>query len=343
MTRGTPTLAFVGREWRFLLFGALLMFWTSPGQTYLMGLFGEDLRRDFGLGHGAFGALYTAATVVSAAMLWPAGRLVDRLRLGRFAWWVCAAIAIATAAMALVSGLVSLFFGILAVRFLGQGMMAHIATTAMARRYEAERGRAVAITGFGFPISQAVLPPLITVGLTVAPWQQLWIALGAALAVTLLPTLPFLLKCTAGQDSRGPDALIQSEIGQRQWTRAEMPRDRRFPLIVPMVMTMPALYTGVIFHQKHLIAVDKGWDFLWWSLCFTGYAVAQVGGGFLAGWLVDRASARRFAPWMLTPFAVSMVLLAAARDPAWAPVVLVAMGLSGGAINPALAALWAEL
>lgn len=104
MRDGTPTIAFVRREWRFLLFGALVMFWTSPGQTYLISLFGDELRRDFGLGHGEFGLLYTGATLVSAAILWPAGRLVDRLRLAKFVWWVCAAMAVSAAAFSLVSG-----------------------------------------------------------------------------------------------------------------------------------------------------------------------------------------------------------------------------------------------
>ena len=79
MPNGTPTLAFMRREWRFLLFGALLMFWTSPGQTYLISLFGDQLRHDFGLSHGDFGSIYTLATIASAAILWSAGRLVDRL------------------------------------------------------------------------------------------------------------------------------------------------------------------------------------------------------------------------------------------------------------------------
>ena len=216
MTAGTPTLAFMRREWRFLLFGALVMFWTSPGQTYLISLFGDVLRREFQLSHTDFGGIYTAATLVSAAILWPAGRLVDRLRLGRFVWWVCVAMAAGAAAFSQVSGSVSLFFSILIVRFLGQGMMTHIAVTAMARRYVAERGRAIAIAGFGFPIAEGTLPPLITIGLTVTTWPNIWVVMGLAVAVTMLPTIPFLLKRTAGQAGHGPEALSSLNAGQRQ-------------------------------------------------------------------------------------------------------------------------------
>ena len=343
MRDGTPTNAFVRREWRFLLFGALVMFWTSPGQTLLISLVGDELRRDFGLGRGDVGLLYTGATLVSAAILWPAGRLVDRLRLAKFVWWVCAAMAVSAAAFSLVSGPVTLFLGILFVRFLGQGMMSHIAVTAMARRYVGERGRAIAIAGFGFPIAEGVLPPLITIGLTMTSWQNIWIVLGLGVALTMLPSVPFLLRRTAGQDGQGPDALSKHDGAQRQWTRGEMLRDGRFLMVAPLVMTMSAIFTGIIFHQKFIIATAKQWDFLWWSVCFGVFAVCQVAGSFSTGWLVDRISAKRIAPFVLVPFGISVAILGISETEVWAPVVMATMGLSAGATNPSYSSLWAEL
>ncbi len=343
MLHGTHTIAFMRREWRFLLFGSLVLFWTSPGQTYLISLFGDELRRDFALSHSEFGSYYTAATLVSAALLWPGGRLVDRLKLSKFVWWVCAAMAIGAAAFSLVEGPVTLFLGILVVRFLGQGMMSHIAITAMARRYVRERGRAIAIAGFGLPIAEGVLPPLITFGLSVTAWQNIWLAMALGVALTLLPTVPFLLARTERQDGHGPDALVLHDESQRHWTRGEMLRDRRFLMIAPLVMTMSAIFTGVIFHQKFIIAEAKQWDFLWWSLGFSVFAVCQVGGSFTAGWLVDRITARRIAPFVLAPFAVSMAVLGAGQHAYWVPIVLGTMGMSAGATNPVFSSLWAEL
>ncbi len=343
MPTGTPTIAFMRREWRFLLFGALVMFWTSPGQTYLISLFGDQLRHDFDLSHSDFGLIYTLATLTSAALLWPGGRLVDKLRLAKFVWWVCALMVVGAMTFSLVQGPISLFFGILFVRFLGQGMMSHIAVTAMARRYQAERGRAIAIAGFGFPIGEGIFPPLITIGLTLTSWQNIWIGMGIAAAVMLLPTVPFLLKRTAGQDGQGPNALAGKTDLQRQWTRGEMLRDRRFFMIAPLIMTMSAIFTGIIFHQAHIIANVKGWDFLWWSVCFSGFAVCQVMGSFSAGWLVDRISARRIAPFVLMPFAVSLVILGFGQHEYWAIAIMACMGLSAGATNPTFSSLWAEL
>lgn len=343
MSSGTPTVSFMIREWRFLLFGGLVVFWTSPGQTYLISLFGDQLRHDFGLSHTDFGSIYTAATLVSAAILWPAGRLVDKLRLAKFVWWICAAMVVGTFAFSFIEGPITLFLGILFVRFLGQGMMSHIAVTAMARRYVAERGRAIAIAGFGLPIGEGLLPPLITIGLTITTWQNIWVGMSLLAAVTLLPTVPFLFKRTTDQDGRGPEALARAEQSQRQWTRGEMLRDSRFFLVAPLVMTMSAIFTGIIFHQKFIIASVKDWDFLWWSLCFSSFAVFQVIGSFSAGWLVDRISAKRIAPFVLLPFALSLVILGLAEDEYWAIVIMATMGTSAGSTNPVFSSLWAEL
>ena len=343
MANWPTTLIFMRGEWRFLIFGCLLMFWTSPGQTYLVSLFGDVLRLEFKLSHSQFGGIYTSATLASALILWSAGRLVDRLRLFDLAWWICFAMAISATVFSQIQGPISLFFGILLVRFLGQGMMSHIATTAMARRYASERGRAIAIAGFGFPIAEGTLPPLITFGLTLTNWQSIWVFLGLAVAVTTLPTIHFLLRSTIDQDCPGTGLRSQVSSSQRNWTRAEMLRDTRFLMIAPQVMIMSSVFTGIIFHQTHIIGTIKEWDFLWWSFCFAAFAVCQVSSSFITGWLIDKISARAVTPYVLAPFAVSLLLLGAVEAEFWAIVILATMGLSAGATNPSFSSLWAEL
>ncbi len=343
MHKNITTVNFIFREWKFLLFGALVMFWSSPGQTYLISLFANEMRADFSLTHLQLGSLYTVATLISASILWPAGMLVDRLPLANFVWWVSAIMALSTSAVTLVSGPTTLFLSILVVRFLGQGMMSHIAITAMARRYVAERGRAIAIAGFGFPIAEGILPPIITIGLTIFHWKSIWAAMGLTVALTLLPTIPFLLKRTANQDGKDAKHVDHRRTSFGHWTRAEMLRDPRFFMIAPLVMTMSAIFTGLIFHQKFIIGAAKNWDFLWWSFCFAVFAACQLVGSFFSGWLVDRISARHITPYVLLPFGCSLALLGWAENELWSLAILSTMGLSAGATNPVFSSLWAEL
>ena len=342
MARPAATIVFLRREWRFLSFGLLVTFWSSPGQTYLISLFSAQIREEFGLSHGGFGSIYTAATLISAAILLQAGPLIDRIRLGTFVWWVAALMTIAIAGMALVSGPATLLIGILCVRFMGQGMMSHVAITAMARRFERERGRAIAIAGLGFPIGEGVFPPIVIFALGWMEWRSIWLFLAVAAAVCLLPLIPLLLRRTVGQDGAGPDALVAEPDDRRHWTRREMLRDVRFYLIAPALMAHSAIGTGIFFHQVHLVET-KGWNLEWWGVCFMIFAACHVVGSLVAGWLVDRVGARRVVPFVLVPLALALVALAGLDAPIWAALILALIGIGAGAVHPVTSALWPEI
>ncbi len=336
------TDVFPRRDWRFLSFGLLVALWSSPGQTYLISLFSTQFREEFGLSHGGFGSIYTAATLISAAILLKAGPLIDRIRFRTFVWWVAALMVIATAGMSLVSGPFTLLVGILCVRFMGQGMMSHVAITAMARRFERERGRAIAIAGLGFPLGEAVFPPIVIVALGWMDWRAIWLLLAAAAALSLLALIPLLLRHTADQDGAGTDAPAANPVDRRHWTRREMLRDYRFYLIAPAPMAHSAIVTGIFFHQVHLVAT-KGWSLEWWGVCFTIFAVCHVGGSLAAGWLVDRVRARRVMPFVLAPLGLALVALAGLDDAIWAALILALIGIGAGAVHPVTSTLWPEM
>jgi len=342
------TARFLRTNWRFLAFGFLVAFWSSPGQTYLISLFGAELRRDFGLGHGAFGGLYALATLASAAILLYAGQLIDRLPLKRFALLVILAMIAATAGFSLVAGPVTLTLGILALRFTGQGLMSHTAVTAMARRFSRERGRAIAVASLGFPVAEGLLPPLIVAALALVDWRWIWPALAAAAALTLLPLLGPLLRAPSTRRAAETDGSVAEEAGLeeagggRQWTRRELLRDPRFYLLAPVPIAQSSIITGVMFHQVHLVSL-KGWSLETWGAGFLAYAAASIAANLAAGLLIDRIGARRLIALVLLPVALSLLLFASAEAPWSAPLVLGLMGAGAGAHATSSTALWAEL
>jgi MFS family permease len=342
MLQVTGTLPFVRQEWRFLLFGSLLAFWSGPGQTFVISVFGGHIREDFALSHGDFGAIYTVATLICAALLWKAGPLVDRLPLRQFVVKIAIAIILAMVAFGFVQGPITLFLGIIAVRFLGQGMMTHVALTSMARRYEAERGRAVAIAALGFPLGEALFPPLIVLAIGVFDWRYVWPAMALFAAVTLLPTIPFLIRHTTHQDGHGVRDLLAFDEDARHWTRAEMLRDRKFYLLAPTAMAQSGIFTGIFFHQVYLVG-EKGWDFEWWSLCFTIFAATSIIGGMVSGFLVDIFRARKLVPFVLLPLLLGGLVFAYSGHSVFAAVVMFILGFGAGATNPVLSSLWPEL
>ena len=336
------TLPFVRQEWRFLLFGLLLSFWSGPGQTYVISVIGGHIREDFSLSNGQFGSIYTVATLVCAAFLWKAGPLVDRLPLKDFVFKVALIMVAAMFAFGFVQGPVTLFFGIIAVRFMGQGMMTHIALTSMARRYEAERGRAVAIAALGFPLGEALFPPLIVLALGIVDWRFIWPGMAVIAAITMLPALPKLIGHTALQDGQGAKVLLAADEDAKQWTRSEMLRDKKFYLLAPTAMAQAAIITGLFFHQVYFISL-KGWNFEWWSLSFTVFAAASLTGGVASGFFVDMFRARRLVPFVLFPMSLSLMVFAFSESQAFAVVVMFILGFGAGAANPILSSLWPEI
>src|SRR3546814_8225504 len=70
-------LRFLRDNFRWLAGGFLLLMLSSFGQTFFIGLADNELRVRFDLSGGAFGLIYMAATLASAAVLPWLGRSLD--------------------------------------------------------------------------------------------------------------------------------------------------------------------------------------------------------------------------------------------------------------------------
>ena len=314
-------------EWRLLGYGCAMMFACSYGQTYFIALFSSGIRADLGLSHSEFGAVYSAATVASAALLLRTGSLIDQLDLRSFSFLAIAGLALGGLMLATASGLVMLFLAMLLLRQNGQGLMGMAGPTAMVRYLPQQRGRATAIVGIGFSVSEAILPTAVIAMLAVLSWRQSWM-IWTALLVLLLPLAVILL--LRGHPERHANYLATFDAGsegasarqmprQKQWTRDEVIRDPLFYLFLPALMAHPLLFTGFMFHQVYLVET-KGWSLALWGGLYTLYALVSTVVKLFAGVLIDRYGAVRLLPFICLPFGLGLLVLASADD------VLVAIG-----------------
>ena len=116
-------LPLIKQDWRLLMFGFVVMFCSSPGQTYFIALFSGQIRQDLALSHGEFGAIYSAATLLSAVTLLWTGSLVDRVRLPNFSLAVIFALGLACLLISNAKNMFVLFIAIFALRQIGQGLI----------------------------------------------------------------------------------------------------------------------------------------------------------------------------------------------------------------------------
>lgn len=171
---------------------------TMPGQTNFIAQFNAVLRAEFGLSSGLFGGLYTLATLTSATGLIFAGALADRIAPRKLALAIMAGLAATALPMSRVENLPLLVVALALLRFFGQGMLMHVALTAMARWFDRFRGRALSFAMFGMTLGDSLLPFTLTVSIAAFGWRTVWIGTACALALVLMPLVFLLLRGSPG-------------------------------------------------------------------------------------------------------------------------------------------------
>lgn len=331
-------------DWRLLIFGFLMAFGSSFGQTFFISLFSAEFRAVFDLTHGGFGALYSAATLTSGLLLLWAGGLIDRVDLRLFAALVLLGIAVASALAAATTGPFMLLVTLFCLRFFGQGLASHTAVTAVARYADPPvRGRSVSLAALGFPAGEAVWPTVAVALIAVVGWR--WTYAGAALLAVGV-YLPLAMILLASHGRRHTDLLARTDEGGddviRQWTRREVVGDPTFLWSMAAVLAPSFIVTGILFHQVHLTEA-KGWNLGVFAAGYVAYAACQIAVALVTGPAVDRVGARRVARFYLAPLVCGLVLLAQS-DAVWAGLFFLAMcGATSGASSTLLGTLWAEI
>ena len=343
-------LRFARANARFLGFGFTMALASSVGQTYFIGVFGPAVRHEFGLSHTSWSAIYMAGTLLSAVALNWTGPQIDRLPLKRYATLVCVALVIAAAFMAQVPSAAWLVLAIFLLRQAGQGLASHVATTSMARYFDADRGKAVALAALGFAAGESLLPVAAVFGIAALGWRASYGVAATLLALCLLPAVWGLLR---RHDARHRDHLERlarqspgTESGRgpraRSWSRAEVLRHRDFYLLLPAVLAPSFISTALFFHHLEL-AVAKGWSAAWITGNYWVYALGTVLASLAAGPLIDRITAVRVLPGFLAPMALGLLILWGFDRAVWALPYLFLLGLTSGIAFTALTALWAEI
>lgn len=340
-------LRFARANARFLGFGFTMTFASSVGQTFFIGVFGPSVRGEFGLSHTSWSAIYMAGTLLSAAALTWTGPQIDRLPLKRYTTLVCIALVIATAYMSHVPSAAWLVLAIFLLRQTGQGLASHVGTTSMARYFDADRGKAVALASLGFAAGESLLPVIAVLGIAVLGWRTSYGAAALILALCLLPAVWWLLR---HHDARHRDHLArqppetdaETAAATPSWSRAEVLRHGAFYLLQPAVLAPSFISTALFFHHLELAAV-KGWSAAWITGNYWVYALGTMLAALAAGPLVDRITAVRVLPGFLAPMALGLLILWGFEQAIWALPYLFLLGLTSGITFTAVTVLWAEI
>ena len=331
---------------RLVVFSFLMALYSSFGQTYFIGVFGPQIQTEFDLTHTLWGSIYLAGTLTSALLMPFTGALIDRFSLSSYALAVGFMLVAACAYISVITGPVMLVVAIFLLRQSGQGLASHVSITSMARYFDRDRGRAIAVASLGYSVGEAVLPFLAVVLIAIIGWRLTYGGAAILVGATLLPATIWLLKNHDRFHRRYLNQLTTNEnskaLSTISWTRRQVLRDLRFYVMIPGLLSSPMIVTAFFFYHLN-IADAKGWSGAWVTGTYIFYALGGIVTLLLAGPLVDRFQAQRVIQIMLIPLIGACFMLAVVNHALWVIPYMVMMGIHTGLIHTSASALWAEL
>ena len=281
--------------WAIILVGALTLFSSGPGQTFIFSVFIESLIEDTGLSRPAISTLYAVGTGLSAFMVFIVARLADRYGARTTLIGAATGLGLACLAMSQATGALMVFLAFSALRALGQGSMTINGTLLAAQWFVRRRGRAMAVMGLGFPISVAILPTVSRLMIDSIGWREAYIVLGIMVWVLVLPGAFFIVRNKPEDIGLHPDGADHPPLGEPVVPGlSEGGRDTRrvltslnFWLLALPVSSMGLVSTGLVFHQT-AIAAEQGLSAVVAASIFVPYAITDAGFSLIAGDVADR-------------------------------------------------------
>ena len=328
-------------KFKVILFGFIFTFFSSFGQSYFLGLFNSSIRETLSITHGQFGSIYASATLCSSLLLIWVGKKIDDVNIFKFAFFVTILLSFACFFFSKITSVFLLFIAIFLMRFSGQGMMSHTASTTISRYFTRTRGRALSISWFGLSSAEFIMPVLMVYLLTFIDWQNLWLIFSVTVLI-VLPIASFLLIKNLNLDSRESNDENVEEIEIKQWKRREVIKDYRFYIISLNMLAMPWIFTGFAVFQS-FVQTSKGWGPYVIAQSFMSYSILSVLTLFLSGFLIDKFTSRKLLIYMNIPLLLSVIVLFFFDTPITAFVFLGLVGISNGFANILGSSTWAEL
>ena len=328
-------------KFKVILFGFIFTFFSSFGQSYFLGLFNSSIREALSITHGQFGSIYASATLCSSLLLIWVGKKIDDVNIFKFAFFVTILLSFACFFFSKISSVFLLFVAIFLMRFSGQGMMSHTASTTISRYFTRTRGRALSISWFGLSSAEFIMPVLMVYLLTIIDWKNLWLIFSLTVLI-VLPVTSFLLIKNLNLDSREASDEDKKDVEIKQWKRREVIKDYRFYIISSNMLAMPWIFTGFAVFQS-FVQTSKGWGPYVIAQSFMSYSIFSVLTLFLSGFLIDKFTSRKLLIYMNIPLLLSVVVLFFFDTPIAAFIFLGLVGISNGFANILGSSTWAEL
>ena len=228
------------------------------------------------------------------------------------------------------------------MRFSGQGMMSHTATTTISRYFTKSRGKALSTAWFGLSLAEFILPVLTIYFLTFIDWRIIWITI-SIIVILFLPAASVILVKKLNFESRETsDNFNENNNNVKSWKRSEVIKDYRFYVLGANMLAMPWITTGIFVYQSFILS-SKDWGPFVIAKSFMAYSILSVITLFISGFLIDKFTSRRILVYMNIPLLLSSIVIIFFNNPNVSFLFLGLIGISNGLANVLGSSTWAEI
>ena len=324
-----------------LVYGFVMVFFASFGQTFYIALFNDDILNIYKITDGEFGLVYAIATLVSSFLFINFAKLIDKIDLRFYSIVIIFGLAIAcTGFYFIFDNIFHLFIILFLLRFFGQGAMMHAGTTSMARYFSIDRGKAISFATLGGMLAIMFLPKIVVHFNSYLDFKTLWI-LTTIILLILIPIVFLILYNQKNRDLVLTNTIDNDKLN-KNWTIAEILRDRVFFIYFPLAASFPFIGTGLMFHQIYIFD-SKGWTMQMLGNGYILFGLFSILGLLIGGPLIDKINTKKAIPYVLTPLLVCIIVLFF-FDNYWSFVAYMSLfGFNLGLSAPFMGSLWAEL
>ena len=326
---------------KLLIYGFLIVFFASYGQTFFISIFNSEIRSHYSLSDGEFGLIYAIATILSAVILISFAKLIDYIDLRIYSLLISAGMILSCLAMFFfIKHVFYLLLIIFSLRFFGQGAMGHAGETTMARYFGNNRGKALSVSTLGGMIGVMLLPMFIIYLMKYYTFNQIWLAASISIII-FIPIIFFLLNDQVKRHINFKKN-ISNDSSNQKWRTRDLIKQKKFYIYLPMSITSSFVSTGLMFHQIFIFN-QKGWSLIMLGNGFLFLGIFSIIGLIVGGPIIDKFNTRKTALTALLPLFLALLVLLFFNNYFSLLLYMSLYGLNHGLTAPFIGALWAEI
>ena len=324
---------------KMLIYGFMIIFFGSYGQTFFIALFNDDIKNYYSLTDGQFGLIYALSTILSSLLLINVAKLIDFIDLRIYSIIITTGLIITCISIYILPfNIFYLVIIILSLRFFGQGAMTHAGITSLTRYFGKDRGKAISFGNLGGMLGVMFLPIIVVYFKNFFSFREIWLFSSISLVI-FLPILYIILNNQKQRQKKFKES-IQGSF--KKWKTIDVIKNKKFLTYIPITTFFSFIGTGLMFHQIFIFS-QKGWTIDMLGVGFIFLGGFSILGLIIGGPLIDMLHPQKAILYLLLPIFLAILILLAFDSFIFLLIYMSLYGFNLGISSPFTGSLWAEI